>query len=116
MPFPRMNRRCFLTAIPALAAARSLLAAGGAVGSRLGICTFSCHQHWKAAGEKQEGVKFVDALGFARYVRELGAEGVQTSLRSQDVAVARQMRAFTEQTNGYYEGELRLPKSEADLE
>lgn len=110
-----MNRRQFIATLPALAAARSLLAASGATKGRLGICTFSCHQHWKAVSAKHVGVKFTDTLSFARYVRELGAEGEQTPLRSQDVAVAKQIRAFTEETNSYYEGELRLPKTDADL-
>jgi len=110
-----MNRRTFITALPALAAARSLLAAAGAAKSRIGICTFSCHQHWKAVTAKYDGVKFTDTLSFARYVRELGAEGVQTPLRSQDAKVAKQIRAFTEETNSSYEGELRLPKTDADL-
>ena len=110
-----MNRRTFITALPALAAARSLLAAAGAAKSRIGICTFSCHQHWKAVGAKQEGVKFTDALGFYRYARELGAEGVQTPLRPADPAVAKQMREQVKKDGGYYEGELRLPKTENDL-
>jgi sugar phosphate isomerase/epimerase len=110
-----MNRRTFITALPALAAARSLLAAAGAAKSRIGICTFSCHQHWKAVGAKHAGVKFTDALGFYRYARELGAEGVQTPLRPADPAVAKQMREQVEKDGGYYEGELRLPKTENDL-
>jgi sugar phosphate isomerase/epimerase len=110
-----MNRRTFIATLPALAAARSLLAAAGTAKSRIGICTFSCHQHWKAVGAKHEGVKFTDALTFYRYARELGAEGVQTPLRSTEAAVAKQMRALVEQDGGYYEGELRLPKTENDL-
>jgi sugar phosphate isomerase/epimerase len=110
-----MNRRTFFTALPALAAARSLLAAAGAAKSRIGICTFSCHQHWKAVSATHVGVKFTDTLSFARYVRELGAEGVQAPLRSQSAKVAKQIRAFTEETHGYYEGELRLPRNDADL-
>ncbi len=110
-----MNRRHFIATLPALAAARSLLAASGATRGRLGICTFSCHQHWKAVSAKHLCVKFTDTLSFARYVRELGAEGVQTPLRSQDAAVAKQIRAFTEATHSYYEGELHLPKTDADL-
>jgi sugar phosphate isomerase/epimerase len=110
-----MNRRHFIATLPALAAARSLLAASGATKGRLGICTFSCHQHWKAVSAKHVGVKFADTLSFARYVRELGAEGVQVPLRSQDAKVAKQIRAFTEETNSYYECELRLPKIDADL-
>jgi sugar phosphate isomerase/epimerase len=111
-----MNRRTFLATLSALAAARSLLAAAGAAKGRIGICTFSCHQHWKAVGAKQAGVKFTDALSFYRYARELGAEGVQTPLRPAESAVARQMREQVERDGGYYEGELRLPKSESDLE
>jgi sugar phosphate isomerase/epimerase len=111
----KISRRRFIAAMPALAAARSLLAADGASRSRIGICTFSCHQHWKAVGAKHAGVKFTDALSFARYARELGAEGVQTPLRGGDPSIARQMRAFTEETGSYYEGELRMPKTEADL-
>ena len=107
-----MNRRQFITTLPALATARSLLAAAGASQSRLGICTFSCHQHWKAVGAKHEGVKFTDALSFYRYGREIGAEGVQTPLRGMK---ATEMRALVESDGGYYEGELRLPKIEGEM-
>jgi sugar phosphate isomerase/epimerase len=110
-----MNRRTFLTALPALAAARSLLATVGAAKARLGLCTFSCHQHWKAVNAKHDGVRFTDSLTFYRYARELGAEGVQTALRSTDAAVARQMRALVEESGGYYEADVRLPKTEADV-
>ena len=65
------------------------------------------------AGEP--GVKFTDAPGFFRYARELGAEGVQTPLRVQDASVARQIRRLVDESGGYYEGELRLPKVESDL-
>ncbi|MBE7493599.1 MAG: TIM barrel protein [Verrucomicrobiaceae bacterium] len=99
-----MNRRHFITAA-SLAAARSFLSAAGAGGSRLGICTFSCHQRWKLT-------KPVDAVEFYRYARELGAEGVQSPLRGCE---PKTIRDLVEQTGGYYEGELRLPKSAADL-
>jgi len=107
-----MNRRHFISTLPALATARSLLASAGASQSRLGICTFSCHQHWKAVGAKHEGVKFTDAPSFYRYGREIGAGGVQTPLRG---AKAAEMRALVESAGGYYEGELRLPKVEGEL-
>ena len=110
-----MNRRVFLASLPALAAARSLLAAAGANNARIGLCTFSCHQHWKAVADKYDGVKFIDTRGFYRYGREMGAGGVQTSLRSKDPAVAKQMRGLVEKSGGFYEAELRLPKNEGDL-
>ncbi|MBK8037849.1 MAG: TIM barrel protein [Verrucomicrobiaceae bacterium] len=99
-----MNRRHFITAA-SLAAARSLLVASGAGASRLGICTFSCHQRWKLTQP-------VNAAAFYRYARELGAEGVQSPLRGCE---PKTIRELVEQSGGYYEGELRLPKSAADL-
>jgi len=99
-----MNRRHFLTSA-ALVAARSLLAASGAEKSRLGICTFSCHQRWKLTQP-------TNAADFYHYASELGAEGVQSPLRGCE---PKTIRNLVEQTGGYYEGELRLPKTESDL-
>ncbi|HEY2342984.1 MAG TPA: TIM barrel protein [Chthoniobacteraceae bacterium] len=109
-----MNRRTFL-AVSILAAARSLLASAGAAQARIGICTFSCHQHWNAVQTKFAGVKYTDTIGFYHYARSLGAEGVQTALRSKEPNVAKQIRALIEQDGGCYEGELSLPKSETDV-
>ncbi len=107
-----MNRRHFLTHLSVLACARNLLAASVSKTIRLGLCSFSCHQHWNAARERYGGVKFSDAPGFYRYARTLGSEGVQTSLRG---ASAADLRKLVEETGGYYEGEVRLPKNRSDL-
>jgi sugar phosphate isomerase/epimerase len=64
---------------------------------------------------KEPGVKFTDALSFYRYARSLGTEGVQTPLRSTDPAAAKALRELVEQDGGYYEADLRLPKTESDL-
>lgn len=111
-----MNRRAFLASLPALAAARSLLAAGGAPKARLGLCTFSCHQHWSAVEAKYDGVKFRNATSFYEYARGLGAEGVQASLRGADSTVARQLRERVEKDDGYFEAELSLPKNEGNVD
>jgi len=113
--FSPMNRRHLLASLPCLAAARTVLAAAGADESRLGLCTFSCHQQWKSVGREGATVKFHDPATFYRYARDLGAKGVQTALRPTDSAVASAMRALVEESGGYYEGDLRLPKSESDL-
>ena len=110
-----MNRRSFIAWLTSLAAARSLLATVDEARSPLGICTFSCHQQWKAVQAGEPGVKFTDVISFYRYVRDLGAEGMQTPLRSNDFNLAMQIRAFVEQDGGYYEGELRMPKKESDV-
>ena len=104
-----MHRRTFLQSLVAFTAARSALAAAGAASTRIGMCSFSCHQQWKAVTAKHAGVKFTDALSFYRYARELGSEGVQTPLRG---TKPKAMRELVEQTGGYYEGEMRLPHSE----
>jgi len=99
-----MHRRTFVTA-SLLASARSLLAAPGSASARLGICAFSCHQRWKLTQP-------LDAVAFHRYALTLGADGVQGPLRGAD---PKAVRALVEETGGYYEGELRLPKTESDL-
>ena len=110
-----MNRRNFVTAFASLAAARSLIATAGETRSPIGICTFSCHQQWKAVQAGDPAVKFTDAASFYRYARQLGAEGVQTPLRSKDSELAKQIRAMVEQNGGYYEGDLRMPRNESDV-
>ena len=110
-----ISRRAFLGAVSALATVRALLGATGARRAGVGICTFSCHQHWKAVAAGEPGVKFRDAVTFYHYARTLGAEGVQTGLRNRVPAVAAQLRQRIERDGGYYEGELRLPKTPDDV-
>ena len=109
-----MKRRHILAAFPGLLAMRTLLDAAGGGSSRLGICSFSCHQHWKAANEKYEGARFSDPVSFYDYARSLGSGGVQTSLRGSEEA-ARAMRERIERDGCYYEAEVKLPKSSSDL-
>lgn len=89
--------------------------AKGPTRSRFGLCTFSCHQHWKAVDSNHPGVRFLDASGFFDYARALGAEGVQAALGATDAGVARRVRERVERTGGYFEGELRLPTEAGDL-
>lgn len=111
-----MNRRAFIAALPVLTTARALFAAAGVAPARIGICTFSCHQHWNAAAAELGGVQFTDAPGFYRYGRALGAEGVQTGLRGADRAAAREIRGLVGQDGGCFEAELRLPKDDGELD
>ncbi len=111
-----MKRRTWLVST-FLAGARSL-AAAGASPDQLGICTFSCHQHWRAlneagkAGTSPAMLPFRDPLSFCRYVSALGAKRVQTPLRDIEPAA---LRAWAEEAGTGYEGEVHLPKSDADL-
>jgi sugar phosphate isomerase/epimerase len=83
---------------------------------RLGICSFSCHQHWEAVRQGREGVSFSEARTFYDYARSLGADGVQTSIATMDSEQASAFRAYREATAGYYEGDLRLPRNESDCQ
>ncbi|HEV3025949.1 MAG TPA: TIM barrel protein, partial [Planctomycetota bacterium] len=112
-----MRRRTFLASLPLFASAREVLSAAGpaAAGARLGLASFSCHLHWKAVTDHQPGIPFADAQSFYDYSRKLGADGVQAALGTQDVDLARRLRARVEETGGCYEAELRLPAAEGDL-
>lgn len=107
-----MDRRTFLASIAALASARSLFGAARAPG-RLGLASFSCALHWRAVAEKKPGTAFSDAESFYDYARKIGADGVQTGLRGGD---PRRLRDHIEKTEGYYEAELGVPRTEADVE
>jgi sugar phosphate isomerase/epimerase len=73
-------------------------------------------QHWQAVRGGEAGTKFHDAAGFFDYARTLGADGVQTSIRAEDAASARAIRAQLEKDPGlYFEGELRLPEKKSEL-
>lgn len=110
-----LSRRSCLFTLPALAGVRNLLAAAGSPRARVGICGFSCHQHWKAVGSSHDGVRFHDTPGFYRYGRLLGAEGVQAALRGMDRTAARALRAAVETDGGYFEADVSLPRSEGDV-
>ncbi len=106
------NRRALLGSVCALgplAALRRLLARAGVATGPLGICAFSCHQHWRAVAAGHEGTRFADTAGFFRYARELGADGIQAPLRGSDPAA---LRALVEECAGYYEASLRLPDAD----
>jgi 3-oxoisoapionate decarboxylase len=109
-----MKRRSFIFAVSAIVAARHALAASLKPG-RLGICTFSCHRHWEAVRKEVVGIRFNDASSFYGYVRELGADGVQTSLSGLDSSAVKALRNRIEADGCYLEGDLRLPRSAADL-
>lgn len=110
-----MNRRAFIHSLAALATARSVLAAATTKKPLPGICAFSCNLHWQASRRKEAGVMFTDAPGFYSYCRGLGADGVQTSVRDLDSAAAQALQRRVEEDGAYFEGDVRVPKSEADL-
>ena len=111
-----MNRRTCLATLPALFAARRALAAVGVQAGNLGICTFSCHRAWQAVRDRSAAVPFSDGPSFYDYARTIGADGVQTGVATLDEPAAARFRDHVEQTGGYYEGDVRLPRREGELE
>ena len=98
-----------------LAAMPALFAAGAQTRKRLGVCTYSYGNHWRAA-RSGANVPFTDTLQFIDYCHGLGAGGVQIALGSQDLDYAKRVRARSEKLGMYFEGQVSLPKSESDLE
>lgn len=103
-------------AIGGLVIARQLLASVASdVRPRLGLCTFSCHRHWKAIADRSPDTKFTDAPGFVNYALTLGAQGVQTSVSALTDDQIRTLRGTLERAEAYYEGDVRLPEKETSL-
>ena len=118
-----MKRRNFIATIPAVLAmspaihaALNTLAAVGLKPGRLGICTFSCHRAWQAIRERSAAVPFADCPTFYDYARRMGADGVQASVSTLDEAASLRLREHVDRTGGYYEGDVRLPRMESELE
>lgn len=118
-----MKRRNFIAAIPtittmspAIQAALNTLASIAVAPNRLGICTFSCHRAWQAARDRSTPAPFDDGPSFYDYARSLGADGVQTSVAMLDEAASTRLREHVEKTGGYYEGDIRLPMQESELD
>ncbi len=114
---PLVNRRQFLAVASALAGARALWGEDSLlpVPPRVGLCNFACRSHWQAARNGHARAEFSDALGFYEYVRRLGGDGVQTSVRSLSDAGARTIRERVEDTSGYFEADVRLPREASDI-
>jgi 3-oxoisoapionate decarboxylase len=81
---------------------------------RLGIGMHSYGFQWRAAQDGAREAKFSDALEFVDYCHGLGAGGVQVTIKSRDAQYARQIREKAEAYGMYFEGQLSLPKDEAD--
>jgi sugar phosphate isomerase/epimerase len=111
-----MLSRSAAAALPLLAAPAALFAGDARKQqSRLGLGAYSCGIGWRMIREGQAGPKFKDTLSFLDYASSLGAAGVQTLLRPNDEQTAVALRERVEKSGAYYEGEILLPKDEADL-
>ena len=100
-----MNRRKFI----ALSALAPAAAGAAATGKRLGASTSTC-------GIRHRAGKFEGPLAELEYYRKLGAAGGQIGVADwTKVGVAKQIRAKAEEWGMYLEGQIGLPKDEADV-
>jgi sugar phosphate isomerase/epimerase len=77
----------------------------------LGIVEHSYTQAWKP----DSGSKFHNALTFLEYAHSIGAGGVQVGLKPAEQPDAAKIRARAEELGAWFEGNLSLPKTNADL-
>ena len=106
------SRREFLAAIAAATSSGVVLAVpktaepgGGGLG--IGSSSYSIRsRHEQGSG---------DPLSFARFCRERGAAGVQTSIGARDGEYIKRLRSYIDQTEMFLEGSVRLPRDDGDV-
>jgi sugar phosphate isomerase/epimerase len=104
-----------VAAIPLLAGASASLSAEPPSKRTLGIGMHSYGFAWKAARDGQPGTKFTGALSFLEYAHSIGAAGVQVTIRPDEREDAPHIRARAETLGVFFEGQLSVPKDDADL-
>jgi 3-oxoisoapionate decarboxylase len=78
----------------------------------LGIGQHSYTEAWKGT----PGAQFRNALTFLEYAHSIEAAGVQVAIKPDEQANAASIRERAEKLGVYFEGNLSLPKSDAELD
>ncbi|HUS35381.1 MAG TPA: TIM barrel protein [Verrucomicrobiae bacterium] len=77
----------------------------------IGIGQHSYTEAWRP----NSGAKFNNALTFLEYANSIGASGVQVAIKPDEQPNAAKIRARCEELNAYFEGNVVLPKTDADV-
>jgi 3-oxoisoapionate decarboxylase len=72
-------------------------------------------QHSYTPDNWRAGAKFSNALTFLEYAHSIGAAGVQVAIKPDEQPHAAKIRARCEEWNAYFEGNVTLPKSDAEV-
>jgi sugar phosphate isomerase/epimerase len=72
------------------------------------------HSYSVATWRADSGAKFRNAITFLEYAHSLGAIGVQVAIRPDEQPHAAKIRARCEELNCYFEGNVTLPKTDAE--
>jgi sugar phosphate isomerase/epimerase len=72
------------------------------------------HSYNPDSWKPNSGTKFHDALSFLEYAHSIGAAGVQVAIAANERPNASKIRARAEELGAYFEGNLGIPKSDAE--
>lgn len=73
------------------------------------------HSYSPATWQANSGAKFHNALTFLEYSHSIGAAGVQVAIKPEEQPHAAKIRARCEELNRYFEGNVVLPKADAEI-
>ncbi len=106
----------FSLALGTLALNSPLQAALKSRGKRMGIVVFSYAHRRRNSAEQTQYPAFEDALELLDHIHSYDAGGLQTSAAGWDRAFARKVRKRCEELGLFFEGQVKLPADEADIE
>lgn len=111
-----INRRQFVTGTAALIALSPLLRAGSFLtGRRMGVAHASYAVRWRSKTESAKYPGFTDSFSMAEHCGKIGAGGVQLSVGGWQDGDAARMKTICEKYDMFFEGQISLPKAEADI-
>jgi 3-oxoisoapionate decarboxylase len=82
---------------------------------RLGLADFSYIVRQSKDNKSAKAPRFTDAIAMLQHLSEIGAGGVQTGVRGWQLEFAKKVRDARERLGLYLEGQVSLPKTEADV-
>jgi len=112
----KLNRRNFirLASLGALAIQLPALPTWTA-GKKMGVVVHSYAARWQSKAESSQYPGFRDAVDLLHHCHQIGAGGIQVTVRGWASDFAKKVRDEREKTGLYLEGSIGLPKNEADV-
>ena len=112
-----MNRRQFLaTSSAGILAAASPLTYGPMLNKRMGVSMATFAIRWQSEVASRDFPGFQNALDILAHCADLNAGGAQVSVTGWAEELAGKVRDKREEMDLYLEGQIRLPKADADIE
>jgi 3-oxoisoapionate decarboxylase len=111
-----VSRRTFLQRSAMGVAAMSLgMQPGAPKSQRMGIVVHSYASRWNSKTPSSKYPGFANALDLFEHCHQIGAGGMQTTVRDWTPAVAKKLRNQREKWDMYLEGSIGLPKGADDI-